>query len=245
MLPSSLRASLLGLFAATVMLPAASHADVMILLDQAGFPAPGPTPYGTVTITQGGTNSLNIQLVLSDALDLHNNFDSFNFNLQGAPGLNATITNVKVTTDGVTFVDPSTLAIQPTFTTQFSGTGQLDGGGQFDYGVTCTNCGPFANGVDLQGISFTVTSLGASLFAVMGSTTGDVSKDGQNNIASAAVFADDGSCTGCSTTNTGLIYGSTPQVAVPGPIAGAGLPGLIAACGGLIALARRRRQKFA
>jgi hypothetical protein len=37
---------------------------------------------------------------------------------------------------------------------------------------------------------------------------------------------------------------STPAP-VPGPIAGAGLPGLVAACGGLIALARRRRQKFA
>jgi hypothetical protein len=32
---------------------------------------------------------------------------------------------------------------------------------------------------------------------------------------------------------------------VPGPIAGAGLPGLLAACGALIALVRRRRQRIA
>jgi hypothetical protein len=32
---------------------------------------------------------------------------------------------------------------------------------------------------------------------------------------------------------------------VPGPLAGAGLPGMIAACSGLLALVRRRRQRNA
>ena len=45
-----------------------------------------------------------------------------------------------------------------------------------------------------------------------------------------------------STSGNVLLSSITAQQ-VPGPIVGAGLPGLVAACGGLIALARRRRQR--
>ena len=43
-----------------------------------------------------------------------------------------------------------------------------------------------------------------------------------------------------ATANSGAIFVTT---GVPGPVAGAGLPGLMAACGALLVLARRRRQK--
>jgi len=48
-----------------------------------------------------------------------------------------------------------------------------------------------------------------------------------------------------STALSGLTPTQFSASPVPGPVVGAGLPGLIAACGGLVAFARRRRQRIA
>ena len=42
-----------------------------------------------------------------------------------------------------------------------------------------------------------------------------------------------------------LRLAAEPAFSVPGPIVGAGLPVVVAACGGLIGLARRRRRQIA
>ena len=54
----------------------------------------------------------------------------------------------------------------------------------------------------------------------------------------------DQSCRSASLPSSGVFADGKEIAAVPGPIAGAGIPGLIAACGGLLAW-RRRRQKAA
>jgi len=105
--------------------------------------------------------------------------------------------------------------------------------GDFNYALTCdsnggsTNCG--------QAFSFTYT------FATANSGRLGPSTDDANIWFAADIcVTNGGNPAGCSST-TGVV-GAT---VVPAPIVGAGIPGLVMACGGLLALGRRRRQQIA
>lgn len=84
-------------------------------------------------------------------------------------------------------------------------------------------------GTDI-GSPFTFTSLGTSVQSGLFNITGQYSVTALYEVTAGA---------------GGNANGVLNISAVPGPIVGAGLPGLIAACGGLLALARRRRHQRA
>src|SRR5262249_57539150 len=78
-----------------------------------------------------------------------------------------------------------------------------------------------------------VTNPGGTWANVASVLTGN----GDGNIAAAQIGACPFGCTGSSS------FTATGFAAVPTPTVGAGLPSVVLACGGLLALARRRRQK--
>ena len=96
-------------------------------------------------------------------------------------------------------------------------------------------------------LTFSYTGGGASPGIGAGTLTGTFVSDIAGTLPSSlvppgATFVSE--ATGFTFNNTNITAAafSDPAV-VPGPIAGAGLPGLIAGCGALLALARRRRRQ--
>jgi hypothetical protein len=189
------------------------------------IPAPG---FGTVTLTQAGANvTFDVTLINGNTFvetgSGGGNLFNFIDNVAGS-----TVTNASGTINGVT----NTLLAITGATNQAPF--MADGTGFFTASVFCvtpSDCNgaspqPGGNITDLH---FTVTN--ATL--------------AQLETANAAgnIFVADILC-GAAQTQCNGKTGPVDVSQVPGPVLGAGLPGLIAACGGLLALARRRRQKL-
>jgi hypothetical protein len=181
------------------------------------------------------------------------------FNLGSPSGLLGTTQTY--TADGITitaagFSGPAALGVGTPNVNLF---GKAAGGDEVGVGL---NNDTFAGEDEISGNSLIRIAMAANLtnvsFMMDSSTAPDAwTVMGSNSATSGFVPLFSGTDEGVShplpfmnfytfsATAGNVLVESISATAVPGPIVGAGLPGLVAACGGLLALARRRRRQVA
>jgi hypothetical protein len=180
------------------------------------------TSYGTVSVSGNGTNSLTVDI------DLAANYYFFG----SGNGTTVQFSTSAAVTGNTVSTNPSFWTFVPNATTL--ATNPLDALGTFQSGFQCDNG---ASGTNTCGNDFEFT------VALNGNGSIISETGGQHGTLFFGLDLCNSTDGGSTCLGTGP-FGATLR-AVPGPILGAGLPGLIAACAALAAFARRRRIRFA
>ena len=197
--PISLLLGAVALLASSIALPTAGNAVSFDLTSDHCTGGCGTAPFGTVDVTQVGAN-------VNFVVDLANGPPN---TVSWAQTGSADFQLFKFNATGVVVGD---ISVTQTFAGQTlqanTGTFNGDGTGPFSFGISCTTCGNGALGITSN-----------LVFSVANATIADVTAGNPINIFVADVFSS-------QTGNTGPV---AVGLAVPGPVVGAGLPGLILA----------------